>query len=410
MKQLAGIILFFLCAHTASLAQVATGTRPTTAGFKEDLKRLAQAGFPEARTDSLYLTYNHILFWFNQTAQLAERIRGGSVLPYPLRDFREDALYVHWIDILLADTTYHKNTLGCFLACAANDTSKIRQVIAVLERSGYTHYWAAVILVYLGIKDIDPFLQFILANKDDPNMTHALGEIESDFFNLAPSVLDKFGRDSLFSQVPFIRYLATKSLAVTPNDPEKDAMLREAVLSDDTLTKGWVIAVLGHLRAGNLLPIVASYLQDKDLREATLKALANSPTPADRKHFTDLADKEDTIFHDILRSLYNSNDKSNLLFWLKLLSTKPVKPGYYFLVNSNTLLTSDEMLSPLQEALGRITDPGILYILINALKGRTDELSLNILQSFMAHDDQELRSRAGALLKENQPSPGFESK
>lgn len=404
MKRLAAMLLLSLCVHIVLPAQVATGARSTISGFKEDLKRLVQAGFPEAQTDSLYQTYNSILFWFNPAAQLAEHIRGGSVLAYPLRDFREDSLYIHCIDILLADTAYHKNTLGCFLACAAGDTSKRAQVITVLENSGYMHYWAAVILIYLGIRDIDPFLQFILANIDNPNMAHALGEAGNDFFKLDSSVLDRFGRDSLCSKVPFIRYLAIKSLSFTPNDPEKEAMLREAVVSDDTWTKGWVIAVLDHLQAGNLLPIISAYLQDKDLREVTLKALANSPTPADRKHFAYLANKEDTISHDILRSLYNSHNKKNLSFWLELLCTKPVKPDYFFLIDSNSPLRSDEMLAPLQEALDKITDPRILYLLIDALKGRTDSLSINILQSFLVHDDQELRSRAATLLKGNQLS------
>ncbi len=155
------------------------------------------------------------------------------------------------------------------------------------------------------------------------------------------------------------------------------------------------------LRIGDLLELLQPLANISTVRGITLAALANSPTEKDRKFVTDLADKEDSISLELLNSLFESKNPKNLSYWLKYLYTKKIPANYFIFSNEQPLLKSDELLPDLHIAFLKIKDPKILAQLVEALRGRTDAQSVDIVITLLSHTDSTVRYFAALTTRDN---------
>ena len=137
------------------------------------------------------------------------------------------------------------------------------------------------------------------------------------------------------------RLLATELSALFPNDNLIKQKLKKVMKTLPLYAKGWAIASLGYLNAGNLLELVIPFLDNKRLRGVSLKALVNSSSKKDRDYFYSLIEKTSPIDKDILTVLLKSNRKENIKYWFFLISNKDVADDYYFTIYRHRLIQNE---------------------------------------------------------------------
>jgi len=386
MKYLSLILLLFFTLKI-SKAQ-------TTKDFEKDFERIANDNFPYQGIDSLYKKYNHILFWFNSNSNLVAILQGNQITAYPLLDFKQTSSYKKNINYLLTDTAYRKYTLGCFLAGASGDTTKRISVENILIKSNYKHFWAATILTYLNPKDLNPILKCIITYKNNDGISYLM----NDFLKIDRNVLEKFGYDSLFSNEPITQTLAIQALSKTPKSNKKETALKEVVLEADTTTKGWAIAVLAHLKAENMLPIVKPYLEIKNLQQVCLRAIASSGSIDDQK-FIDKELAKDSISSNLLRELLASENKTSIKKWLQQFKANKFPKDYFVDIFKNVTIRNDEFFDEIVNIIRTNENEQQLYSLMSYFDGRKDERTIKFLAECSQHRFSSVSEKASQLLK-----------
>ncbi len=115
----------------------------------------------------------------------------------------------------------------------------------------------------------------------------------------------------------------------------------------------------------------------------------------------DLAEKDDSISLEMLNALFESKNVKNLSFWLKCLYSKKTPAKYIIWTNEQPLLMADGLLPDLHVALRKITNPKLLAQLVEALRGRTDTKSIDIVISLLSHPDPSVRYFAASVTRDN---------
>lgn len=371
--------LFFLLLLIAS--QIKAQTAPE---FEKDFQQLVNKNYPPNEVDSLFKKYNSLLFFFNSNSRLSATLLGKETSDYPLTYFRSAALYQNNIDPLLQDTAYYKSNLGCFLAAASNDVSKIPQIESILSKSNYTHFWAANILAVLKTKNIKPLIETILVYEGKEAAPYLI----APFLQLDSTVIESFSLDSIRSKNLFVQYLAIRAMAKGQYTITKDSLLRNVVTNGAEGLKGWAISVLSFFNSQDMAGLVQPYLDNNDLRGISLRALANSSSIKDEAFLDNLL-KNDTADRDLLAALQQSNQEKMVRKWLYALREKKIAADYYPFIERTPGVKQEVYFDEVCETLTKTKNQMKIYPLYNYFSGRNDERSVNFLIKCLSRPDQD---------------------
>ena len=361
------LILFLLFISFSLQAQ-------TSGELIRDLENISNIGYPKKRVDSLYKTYNHLLFFFNSNAQLAATMKGKPAINFPLLEFKKSTWYKSNIDLLLQDTAYHKRSLGCFLAAASNDTSKRDQIESILVKGKYKDFWHANILMVLQTKQLDPLVKTIINYQQNESCAHLL----EAFLKLDTQILDEFGIDSIDSKNKFVQYLAIRSLVPGKASPDKDRVLRKVVQHGPNELRGWAISVLAHFRSPEMQPLLAPYLNNPGLRRISLSAIANSASKKDQDYIAS-NEVNNSVDADLLNALMASSEKVSVRQGLRFLRERELPQDYIAFINSTPMLNEDAYYDEVCETLIKSTSQSKIYGLYDYFTDRMDEKTIRFL-------------------------------
>lgn|GEM_PF-2056287 len=396
------LLLLFLFMGFFSKAQ-------TTGDFEHDFQQLVLTGYPPSEVDSLFKKYNHILFFFNSNSTAAATITGKETSAYPLASFKSNDLYQKNIDLLLQDTAFNKNSLGYFIAAAANDRLKIPQITSILVKNGYKDFWAANVLMVLKTKDISPIVKTIVNFQDKDGVTYLI----EPFVHLDNDVIEPFVVDSIKSKDLFIQYLAIRAMAKGKFSGEKESLLRNVAANGADGLKGWAISALSSFNAPNMLDLVQPYLDNKDLNAVALRAIANSTSIKDGQYLDDLL-KRDSVNTALLMALAESDREETLRKWLKALRDRGVPKDYYAFIDRKSIVYSEVYFDEVCETIRKTKNQKQIYPLYDYFAGRKDEKSIQFLIECLSKRDQDtmvkyaivknLRGKKSDLLKQALPA------
>ena len=377
LKAVKTLPLLFLFTGFFSKAQ-------TVKDFEQDFHQVVLTGCSPKGVDSLFKKYNHLLFFFNPNSRLAASIAGKETSDYPLISFKSNSLYQNNIDLLLLDTAAHKNSLGYFMASAANDTSKIKLVTSILTKKAYKDFWAANILMVLKTRDIDPVVKSIASFEGNDAVTYLI----TPFLQLDVDVIGPFALDSIKSKNPFMQYLAIRAMATGGFNSVKEGLLRNVVTNGTDGLKGWGISVLASFGAQDMLSIVQPHLANNDLRAVALSAIANSSSAKDQ-HYLDGLLKSEVVDTDLLSALTESNREQSLRKWLKLLRDRDVPKDYFTFITTSSPLKDDIYFDEVCETIIKTKNQTQIYPLYDYFSNRKDEKTIRFLIECLSRPDQD---------------------
>ena len=370
----------------------------TEKGFETDFTKALNGNFTEERLNKMFAGYSELLTPHSDVTRFAAGVQGHAVLQYPLYDFRQKKLYADHIDGLLDSPNPYHRILAYLVIAASFDTAREPVLLNKIEteKEKGNLLWAGMALLYLQSKHTTALFDFLVKNEDfgDAHLLPMFIQLDKD--SLQQTAYHRINYTDRKSKI-----LAAQTLAYTPLNAKTEEILKEAVQSWDANIKGYAIFSLKELQVGNLLEILKPLLAQKDTRPISLEALANSPTEADRGFLVDMVNHQDTISSELLDCLYKSKRMGNLVYWLRLLYTKPILVKYIFFTFEQPLLESDSILPDIQEALQRISNKEVLGELARALRGRTDDRSIEILISLLKHTSSSVRYWTANTLQTN---------
>jgi HEAT repeat protein len=385
------VIILFLLTGLSSFGQ-------TFEDFKTDFEKATGKDFNEEQLNQMFRTNSTLLTPHSDITQLTANIKGESIQPYPLTDFKDDKLYKKNIgDLFNSDNSYHR-ILSYLVIAGAGDKSFESELLSKLktETEKGNLLWAGMALMYLNTSHTTALFDFLVENETfgDAHMLPLFIQLNKD--SLQQTAYQRIKSDNVTAQI-----LAAQILSSTELNAKTEALLKEAVVGWNINTKGYAIYSIKELQIGNLLETFKPLLDSSQTRRIALEALANSPTEEDRQYLYNLVEKQDTVSKELLDCILQSKNTENIKYWLKLLYTKPIPQKYIFFVFIKPILSSDEILPDLHIAFENITDTGVLNELVRALKGRTDDKSVGIMISLLKHNDSTVRYWAAWSLKGN---------
>jgi hypothetical protein len=367
--------------------------------FKSDFSKALNDSFTESDLNAMFRQYSDLLTPGSDVTQLSQSLQGKKMAFYPLADFRDEKLYTDNIDRLLFSKNTNQKILSYLVIAASGDTSKENTLLSRInsKQEKGKLLWAGMALLYFNCNHTTPLFDFLVENEDfgDAHMIPMYIHLNKD--SLRETAYNRIHSDNIKAKV-----LAAQVLSVTGLNAKTESLLMEAVKTWGMNLKGYAIYSVKELQIGNLLETLKPLLDSPQTRSISLNALANSPTEQDRNYIFGLIQKQDTVSEDLLNSLFESKNTANLRYWLKLLSTKPTPKDYLILFFSNPLISSDEMLPDVQDALLNIKTPKLISDLIRVLEYRTDETSIELMISFLKNPDSSVRYWTAKSLEHNQ--------
>ncbi len=200
-------------------------------------------------------------------------------------------------------------------------------------------------------------------------------------------------KQRIHSKNPRARILALYSFASHALDAQSQSSLREAVKTWEPSVRGYAISVLAGHQAPQMRELLAPSLTVKDLRSVCYLALAASPSPEDQQFLA-----SQPVNEDIFRAYLESGSVAATRKWLILLQ-QGAPADYHFFVSEHPTLKGDELLPDVQHTLKVLKEPEAIQSLVQALEGRQDEASLDILLGFLRHSDHSVRYWSADSLK-----------
>lgn len=298
------------------------GVAQQIANFKQELETALNRGVTNQMADSLVEKNSRLLVWFYNV--------DSGIVAHPLKEMINDSLYLGHIDKLFAHKGDRVNVLGCLLASAVNDTSKIETIKEVLIRFKHKNMFVATALFVLDPTALLPVAKCIKAY----GFNEVVHYLTLMFLQSERPLLEKFAMDNIFGGDKALEYLAIKALAAIPPKPDNEAVLRQAVLTYDTLMKGWPIAALATYKASNTYQLIKPYIKHSELREVCLRALVASNDKRDGRRLLKGVDNSG-LDGDVLNVLLKSGKDEYIKEWLFLFEKGQFPSAYYFLYHQD---------------------------------------------------------------------------
>ncbi len=366
--------------------------------FRTDFSKALDNNFSQKQLSEMLNDYWFCLYPGGDNIQLQDSVNKYKNSYFNLHDFKNEILYKDNINVLIESKNRVQRTLAYMIISSAYDTSKEDILLEKLSTENDTTaiVWAGISLMNIKSKHTSPLFDFLVKYEH-------LGDahIFPYFVLLDKDSLRQTAYSRINSENKLSKILAAQTLGFTIPNLKTEELLKHAVETWDIDMKGYAISPISELRIGNLLELLKPLLSDKRTRYISLKALANSPTEADRLYLTESASKQDTVSEDLLNTLYDSKNIKNTKFWLMFLRTKPFPKNYFFSTYGNPIISSDSILPDLQLTLKTVKNKHILEQLVTALDNRTDSISITVMIKLFQHKSPSVRYWTAKTLKEN---------
>ncbi|MCR5063985.1 MAG: HEAT repeat domain-containing protein, partial [Treponema sp.] len=366
--------------------------------FEKDFINATKTEFTETDLDNIYQSYSTFLEPYYDDTQLMEN--NEQVVVYPLSEFKETASYKNNINILFNSKNDNQRLLSYLVIAGAGDKKFEKKLLERLktEKSEGNVIWAGMTLMLLKTKNTTALFDFLVEYEDfgDAHMLPL-------FIQLDKESLQKTAYDRINSKNVKAKILAAQILSVTGNNKKTEKLLRDAVKNWDYSIKGYAIYSIKELRIGNLKDDFIPLLDNPQTRSIAIQALANSPTKEDVDFVNQLLDNKGPVSEELLDGYYESKNIENVKLWLHLVSTREIPENYFFSVDEQPLLFSDELLKDVQKALRTTKHIQIQQYLISVLEGRSDQESMDIIFTYLDSKDSSVRYWTVDALKGQQP-------
>ena len=366
--------------------------------FKSDFKLSLDKLFNEKNLNDLFSKYPHLLTPQSDITQLTSNLKGESLSTFPLSDFKNESLYKENIDNMLNSDNSFERIFSYLIIGASNDITKEDVLVNKLktEKEKGNLIWCGMSLLNLKTKHTTEIFDFLVENEDfgDAHMFPLFVKLDKN--SLQETAYKRYNSENLKAKI-----LAIQILSQTGKNPETEKIVLDAVKNWDMNIKGYAIYTVKDLQMGNLLETFKPFLENDKTKKTALEALANSPTIIDNEYLKTLTTQKDSISDELLDCFFESKKIENIKFWLELLKTKKVSNDYYFSVQNNHLIYSEELLPNIQNTLKECKNEKIIEELVRALQGRNDTKSTNILIGLLKHQNSTIRYWSADALKGN---------
>jgi len=389
----------------------------TPKGFVAILQKAAKEPLSEGELQKVLSNYSHLLPTYY--SEYEDPVIGDDEYQ-PLQDLKTKEFYPDTIKRLIESPISTSRVLAYATLAAGNDASfnEVLRKAAKNERSSYARYWAGLTLIFLKDDHVLELFDFMVENEDfsDPHMMAFFLALDHDLLRTAA-----YARIS--SHRRKVRNLALHSLAVTKLNSKTETLVKEAFKRSVRLSvKVNALYTMKELRMGTLKDTVRFALHFKKSRPLALLALANSPTPEDQDFLNSLA-KADPLSTEILDVYFLSTNPQNVRTWLSLVRDRQMPEDHSIFFKDQPLLCSDEFLTEVKETLRQSRNEKINEQLAAALKGRSDDDSVQLLvdllsspkggvkywaaKSLSGVKSERVRDRVSALLNSQSRTPSL---
>ncbi|MCE7040695.1 hypothetical protein [Dyadobacter sp. CY312] len=381
------VLLIFFKTAGALVAQSASD-------YERKFKEFSKAGFDSLEANHLLNNYFSLLTPFNQVNQLAMGMKGEKWQQFPLESFKSNVVYLEHIDNLIDSPVPDVRLLGYLTIASTGDKTKNARLSEKLktELSPNCSLWLGMTLMSLGFDRTSSLFPWMVKNN-----VEAGGYLFPMFTSLSADSLRETAYQFVESDDWNERVYAIQLLINTKYSQNTDKILRNAISTWPLHLKGYAIVPAQKLQLGNMLPLLTPLLDSSRTRRASLQALADSPTEADREFVINLSNQS-TSDKDVMASLQSSRYPGMVKHWVLKLENDEVPSDYYFSVYQDTLLKSNELLPAVHKCLRNAQNPKIVSGLLPVLNGRTDVSSQKILLNLIRSTNSSVRASASNAL------------
>lgn len=364
-------------------------------GYVQEIKRPASQDFSAKDLEHIFETYRPMIMPDNDVSRLMNSLDGNTVQRFPLEKLKQEEFYHKQMEAFLDSKNRFLRIFACMTIASANDTSfndTLRKLMKDDSDKGITME-AGIALLYLGDNHTSELFDFLVANEDFDD-AHMLPL----YMKLDKHALEQTAYEKITSNNSKARILAVEILSETGLNPKTEEVVKAAVKSWDMSIKGYAIYTMSALRMGHLKALLAPLLKEKSIRDISLQALANSPTPEDQDCVKSLVPHSGPVPEEALNALYASQNEAMVRDWLVIVRDKAIPEDYVFFVFQQPLLAADAQLDLLRETIRKTKNQKIRNELPRALKGRTDEESVGLLIDLLSDPDETTRYWAASTL------------
>jgi HEAT repeat protein len=366
--------------------------------FKKDFLKATKSEFNESDLNKIFRAYSNFITPHSDITQLTASLKNERIVQYPLSEFKETNDYKDNIKTLLNSENQHKRLLSYLVIAGSGDKNFEKELLKriKIEKAKGNLIWSGMALMHLKTSNTTPLFDFLIENENfgDSHMIPLYFQLNKD--SLQNTAYNRINSSNLKAKI-----LSAQILSTTEKNKKTEKLLLDAVKNWEYNIKGYAIYSVKELEIGNLKETFVPLLDSTKTRRIAIQALANSPTIEDVEYLKGLTRKSKFVHDDLLDGFFESKNIENVKYWLELVSTKDIPENYYFNLNDQPLLFSDETLTALQKALKITTHTEVQKYLIKALNGRTDNQSKEILLSYLNNVDSSVRYWTVTALKGN---------
>ncbi len=356
--------------------------------FKKDFKNATKTEFSETELNDMFRKHPTLLTPHSDITQLTASLKNQRILQYPLSEFKETDDYKNNIQTLFNSDNPNQRLLSYLVIAGAGDINYEKALFRKIktEKEKGNLIWSGMALMYLKTNHTTELFDFLIENENfgDSHMIPLYFKLNKD--SLQNTAYARIHSDNLKSKV-----LSAQILSITGKNKKTERLLLDAVKNWDYNIKGYAIYSVKELQIGNLKETFISLLDSTQTRSIAIQALANSPTIEDVDYLKEISQNENPVSEDFLDAFFESKNIVNVRYWLELVALNKIPKDYYFSINKQPILFSDEILKDVQKALLETENIEIQKYLIKVLAGRNDKISEEILATYLDNFDSSVR-------------------
>lgn len=366
--------------------------------FKKDFKNATKTEFSETELNDMFRKYSTLLTPHSDITQLTASLKNQRILQYPLSEFKETDVYKNNIQTLFNSENPNQRLLSYLVIAGAGDINYEKGLLGKIktEKEKGNLIWSGMALMYLKTTHTTELFDFLIENENfgDSHMIPLYFKLDKD--SLQNTAYARINSDNLKSKI-----LSAQILSITGKNKKTEELLLDAVKNWNYNIKGYAIYSVKELQIGNLKETFIPLLDSTQTRSIAIQALANSPTIEDVDYLKEISQNENPVSEDFLDAFFESKNIANVKYWLELVALNKIPKDYYFSINKQPILFSDEILKDVQKALLETKNIEIQKYLIKVLAGRNDKISEEILTTYLDNFDSSVRYWTVDALKGN---------
>jgi HEAT repeat protein len=366
--------------------------------FKKDFKNATKTEFSETELNDMFRKYSNLLTPHSDITQLTASLKNQTILQYPLSEFKDTDDYKNNIQTLFNSKNSNQRILSYIVIAGAGDINYEKGLLEKIktEKEKGNLIWSGMALMYLKTNHTTELFDFLTKNENfgDSHMIPLYFKLNKD--SLQNTAYARINSENLKAKV-----LSAQILSITGKNKKTEKLLLDAVKNWNYNIKGYAIYSVKELQIGNLKETFIPLLDSTKIRSIVIQALANSPTIEDVNYLKEISQNENPITEDFLDAFFESKNIENLKYWLELIASNKIPKDYYFNINNQPMLFSDEILKDVQNTLLATENIEVQKYLIKVLTGRNDKKSVTILTKYLDNLDSSVRYWTVDALKGN---------